>query len=98
MSGVIVTGAASGIGLASAEVLVEQGRRVTLWDVSPTVAEHAERLGVPHEVVDVSGDLTAPVERAAEALHGLDGLVVVQRAHDQSVQRGHIFGIGGPRN
>ena len=75
MSGVVVTGAASGIGLASAELLVEQGRRVTLWDVSPTVAEHAERLGMPHEIVDVSGDLAAPVERAAEALDGLDGLV-----------------------
>jgi NAD(P)-dependent dehydrogenase (short-subunit alcohol dehydrogenase family) len=75
VSGVIVTGAASGIGLASAEVLVEQGRRVTLWDLAPTVAEHAERLGMPYEVVDVSGDLAAPVERAAAALDGLDGLV-----------------------
>jgi len=70
-----VTGAASGIGLASAEVLVEQGARVTLWDVSPEVAGHAERLGMPHEVVDVTGDLGGPVERAAAALDGLDGLV-----------------------
>lgn len=75
MSGVVVTGAASGIGLASAEVLVDQGRRVILWDVAPAVAEHAERLGMPYEVVDVSGDLAAPVERAAETLDGLDGLV-----------------------
>ena len=75
MTGVVVTGAASGIGLASAEVLVEQGRRVTLWDYSPTVVDHAERLGMPYEVVDVSGDLAGPVERAAEALDGLEGLV-----------------------
>jgi NAD(P)-dependent dehydrogenase (short-subunit alcohol dehydrogenase family) len=75
MSGVVVTGAASGIGLASAEVLVEQGARVTLWDVSPEVAGHADRLGMPHEVVDVTGDLAGPVERAAAALDGLDGLV-----------------------
>jgi NAD(P)-dependent dehydrogenase (short-subunit alcohol dehydrogenase family) len=75
VSGVIVTGAASGIGLASAEVLVEQGRRVMLWDVAPVVAEHGERLGMPFEVVDVSGDLADPVTRAAEALGGLDGLV-----------------------
>ena len=75
MSGVIVTGAGSGIGLSTAEVLVEQGVRVTLWDVAPGVAEHAERLGMPYEVVDVSGDLGSPVARAAEALDGLDGLV-----------------------
>lgn len=75
MSGVVVTGAASGIGLASAEVLVEQGARVSLWDISPEVAEHADRLGMPHEVVDVSGDLTDSVARAAAALDGLDGLV-----------------------
>jgi NAD(P)-dependent dehydrogenase (short-subunit alcohol dehydrogenase family) len=75
MSGVVVTGAASGIGLASAEVLAEQGARVSLWDISPGVADHAERLGMPHEVVDVSGDLAESVTRAAEALDGLDGLV-----------------------
>ena len=75
MSGVVVTGAASGIGLATAEVLVEQGVRVSLWDVSPSVAEHADRLGMPHEVVDVSGDLTDSVARAAVALEGLNGLV-----------------------
>jgi NAD(P)-dependent dehydrogenase (short-subunit alcohol dehydrogenase family) len=75
MSGVVVTGAASGIGLACAEVLVEQGRRVALWDVAPSVAEHAERLGMPHEVVDVSGDLGPSVDRAAASLDGLDGLV-----------------------
>ena len=75
MSGVIVTGAASGIGLASAEVLVEQGKQVMLWDISPAVVEHGERLGMPAEVVDCSGDLADPVARAAEALGGLDGLV-----------------------
>jgi NAD(P)-dependent dehydrogenase (short-subunit alcohol dehydrogenase family) len=75
VSGVIITGAASGIGLACAEVLVAEGASVILWDIAPSVAEHAERLGMPHEVVDVSGDLSAPVTRAAEALDGLDGLV-----------------------
>jgi NAD(P)-dependent dehydrogenase (short-subunit alcohol dehydrogenase family) len=75
MTGVLVTGAASGIGLASAEVLVEQGRRVMLWDIAPAVAEQAGRLGMPYEVVDVSADLAEPVARAAEALDGLDGLV-----------------------
>ena len=75
MSGAIVTGAASGIGLACAQVLVEQGRRVMLWDIAPEVAERAEHLDMPYEMVDVSGDLADPVGRAAEALGGLDGLV-----------------------
>jgi NAD(P)-dependent dehydrogenase (short-subunit alcohol dehydrogenase family) len=32
MSGVVVTGAASGIGRASAEALVADSRKVALWD------------------------------------------------------------------
>jgi NAD(P)-dependent dehydrogenase (short-subunit alcohol dehydrogenase family) len=75
MSGVIVTGGASGIGLASAEVLVEQGRRVMLWDIADSVLEHGERLGMPAAIVDCAGDLEAPVAAAADALEGLDGLV-----------------------
>jgi NAD(P)-dependent dehydrogenase (short-subunit alcohol dehydrogenase family) len=75
VSGVVVTGAASGIGLATAEVLAERGVRVSLWDIAPDVAGQADRLGMPHEVVDVSGDLGPSVERAAETLDGLDGLV-----------------------
>lgn len=34
VSGVIVTGAASGIGRASAEALVADGRKVALWDIA----------------------------------------------------------------
>ena len=46
MSGVIVTGAASGIGRACSEALVEAGRRVALWDIAPDVAQVADALGV----------------------------------------------------
>ena len=75
MSGVIVTGAASGIGRASAEALVADGRQVALWDVSPDVEAVAAALGMPGSVVDVTGDLAGPVAAAAEALGGLSGLV-----------------------
>lgn len=75
MSKVIVTGAASGIGRATAEVLVAEGHQVALWDVAPAVAEVADGLGMPGQVVDVTGDLAGPVAAAAEALGGLSGLV-----------------------
>ena len=75
MSGVIVTGAASGIGRACAEALVAEGRRVALWDIAPSVADVAAALGMSAQVVDVTEDVAAPVATAAESLDGLDGLV-----------------------
>ncbi|MGV0627029.1 SDR family NAD(P)-dependent oxidoreductase [Mycolicibacter minnesotensis] len=77
MSGVVITGAASGIGRACAEALVADGRRVTLWDIAPTVQEVADQLGMPAAVVDVCDDagMAAAVTAAADALDGIDGLV-----------------------
>lgn len=77
MAGVVVTGAASGIGRASAEALIADGRRVALWDMAPGVREVAEALGMPSAVIDVcdTGALSAAVEEAAAALDGIDGLV-----------------------
>lgn len=77
MSGVIVTGGASGIGRACAEVLVDEGRRVALWDISPTVQQVAEAMGIPGAVIDVTDDATLAdaVAAADTALDGIDGLV-----------------------
>jgi len=75
MTGVIVTGAASGIGRACAEVLVAEGRQIALWDLNPAVLTVAAALGMPGTVLDVTGDLVPAVGEAAEALGGLDGLV-----------------------
>jgi NAD(P)-dependent dehydrogenase (short-subunit alcohol dehydrogenase family) len=74
---VVVTGAASGIGLACAEVLVAEGRRVALWDRSPAVLEQAARHGQPGHEVDVTDDqaIAAATERSAQELDGVDGLV-----------------------
>ena len=77
MSGVIVTGAASGIGRACAEALAAEGRRVALWDIAPGVAGVADSLGMPHAVVDVcdASAMAAAVDVAVAALDGVDGLV-----------------------
>lgn len=42
--GVVVTGAASGIGRACAETLVVDGRPVALWDVAESVLAVADGL------------------------------------------------------
>jgi NAD(P)-dependent dehydrogenase (short-subunit alcohol dehydrogenase family) len=75
MTGVIVTGAASGIGRACAEVLVAEGRQVALWDLNPAVLTVAAALGMPGTIIDLTGDLGPAVAEAAAALDGLDGLV-----------------------
>jgi NADP-dependent 3-hydroxy acid dehydrogenase YdfG len=77
MSGIVVTGAASGIGRASAEALAADGRKVVLWDIAPEVVEVADGLGMPGAVVDVcdSGAMETAVETSAEELGGIDGLV-----------------------
>ncbi|BBZ10338.1 SDR family NAD(P)-dependent oxidoreductase [Mycobacterium branderi] len=77
MSGVVVTGAASGIGRACAEALVADGRRVALWDIAPAVREVADGMGMPGAVVDVCDDsaLAEAVSAADTALDGIDGLV-----------------------
>ena len=72
---VIVTGGASGIGLASAEVLVERGAKVAIWDLAPDTLAVAERIGAHGQVVDVTGDLDAMVAEAVAALGGLTGFV-----------------------
>lgn len=73
MSSVVVTGAASGIGRASAEALVADGRDVVLWDLAPEVAEVAGALGMPGVVVDVT-DMEAVTSALSEAGE-LSGLV-----------------------
>ena len=77
MSGVVVTGGASGIGLASAKALIEDGRAVALFDISSQVEAVAAAIGARGFVVDCSdtASMAAGVELAAAALDGLDGLV-----------------------
>src|SRR3954465_5160519 len=75
---VVVTGAASGLGLAMAEVLAEAGARVTLADLDAAALERAAAgLGdVRTHVVDVADatQVDRLVDDAARAYGGLDAV------------------------
>jgi NAD(P)-dependent dehydrogenase (short-subunit alcohol dehydrogenase family) len=80
MSGVVVTGGASGIGKACAEHLAEVGRPVAVWDLNGDGAKQvAESLGVPSIglQVDVANEaaLEAAVVATRAALPSIGGLV-----------------------
>jgi 3-oxoacyl-[acyl-carrier protein] reductase len=75
----VVTGAAQGIGLAIAELFVEQGARVVLADINVEDAQAAaKRLGpaiaVRTDVTD-EGDMQALVNAAREEYGGIDVMV-----------------------
>ncbi|NBA97693.1 SDR family NAD(P)-dependent oxidoreductase [Pseudomonas sp. R5(2019)] len=76
----IVTGAASGLGAATAQMLIEAGARVMLVDLNAqAVADKAVALGANarHAVADISQEAAAQAAVAAtvEAFGGLHGLV-----------------------
>jgi NAD(P)-dependent dehydrogenase (short-subunit alcohol dehydrogenase family) len=81
---VIVTGGASGIGLASATALAEQGRAVALWDLNADAATAAaEQLAATFGVatiglgVDVSdaANYPAAIDQSRAAVGPIGGLV-----------------------
>lgn len=83
-TGVVVTGGASGIGLAAAHALAAVGRPVALWDINAEGAEGAakiitERYGVP--AVGLAVDLrnsqaVAPAAHASRAALGAIGAIM----------------------
>ena len=75
----LITGAASGIGLATARVFAEEGCSLLLWDCSPTVKRVAEDLAKDFPV-DVTGAVVDIVDGKS-----------VQRTLQDSLDRGASF-------
>lgn len=83
-TGVIVTGGASGIGLACAEALAAVGRPIAIWDLDADKAQamardiaerhHVTVVGQAIDLTEVDGIVPA-VNQAREALGSLGGLV-----------------------
>src|SRR5215212_923264 len=74
----IVSGASSGLGLATAEALAGEGANVTMFARRREVLEReADRIGALAVRGDVTNprDLSAAVERSVEAFGGIDILV-----------------------
>lgn len=74
---VLVTGAASGIGLATARLFQREGARVAMLDRDGAALTKAAEDGAAALVCDVAeeGQVRAAVAQAAAALGGLDGVV-----------------------
>jgi 2-keto-3-deoxy-L-fuconate dehydrogenase len=68
----VVTGGASGIGLATATLLASRGARVVCLDLNPSVPEPL--LGIKADVTD-DASVRAAVAQAADTLGGLDVLI-----------------------
>nr|WP_299244448.1 SDR family NAD(P)-dependent oxidoreductase [uncultured Halomonas sp.] len=66
----LITGAASGLGAATAERLVAGGARVVLCDLSDAVDTVASRLG--DSAVACQGDITSPEDMQSAVDHALD--------------------------
>lgn len=91
----LVTGGASGLGAATAEMLVATGAKVMLVDMNAeAVAAQAERLGAQSVVADISNEVAAEaaVQATVKAFGGLNGLV-----NCAGIVRGEkILGKNGP--
>ena len=73
----IITGGASGLGLAVAERIVAEGGRVSVWDMNPALEETCERAGLHGVRLDVSdaAAVAAAAEDSMAALGKVDILI-----------------------
>ena len=73
----IITGGASGLGLAVAERIVAEGGQVSVWDMNPALEETCERAGFHGVRLDVSdaAAVAAAASESAAALGKVDILI-----------------------
>ncbi len=91
----VVTGGASGLGLAVAEKLLADGGQVVLLDVNQAAGEEqAARLGVQFLRVDVTDEeaISATLELASSALGGLNAAISCAGV----LGAGRVLGRDGP--
>ena len=74
--GAVVTGAASGLGAATAKLLAESGAKVTIFDLNEEAGRaHAEAIGATFARVNVSDE--ASVEAGLDAAEQANGVTRV---------------------
>jgi NAD(P)-dependent dehydrogenase (short-subunit alcohol dehydrogenase family) len=70
---IIITGAASGIGLAAAHLLHSKGEIIRLWDVSEAVIEQANLMKADYALVDVRN--AQAVKEAMARVGAIDAVI-----------------------
>ncbi len=94
----IVTGGASGLGLAVAERIVAEGGAVSLWDMSDALEAVCERLGAHGVRVDVADeDAVDAAATASEAALGRVDILVCSAGITGPTVPVHEFGFEGWR-
>lgn len=94
----IVTGGASGLGLAVAERIVAEGGAVSLWDMSDALESVCDRLGAHGVRVDVADeDAVGAAATASEAALGRIDILVCSAGITGPTVPVHEFGFEGWR-